>query len=430
MLRQKIYTDRNELDDFLSLSPAATLNKDIYEVLLSLRKPSIEGHRLKRLKSPTLCIFNEAYYQCTKLFLDKHPEEDFLSNYYDDAHAHLGCTDSTDVVFSIVFVLLSVMANKTVKSEFFLQIILEQLSSSPYFPPFSSIANHYRDNDVSFPLSFPPCPIDISDPRSLDWAKITHNFNSKIIDEAIQLSSNEESQHAILDAICAQYRRSHLNLENNSLDNAFASLRAAIVSRFSSALPSDKEHCFQTINHTLISQRTALERDYASVCQQYRYVLDENLSLKKNKCTISELLAIAREHRSNDLFEVLRLFASNISDLPERIKIEQEIAANRDSNAQTFSSSVFLNNAPGFKTNFERLINCICELGFFRNKFGQNASKMDVFDAMGIATHSDLKRYSKTLSNSRAAAKADCQNELAIFHALTDKQKEICGLIS
>ena len=426
MLREKIFTDRNDIDDFLLSSPCATLNKSIYDAFLTLREPDLSNNR-QRLRCPALVIFNEAYYQCTKLQIDKHPEEDFTTNYFEDARENLDCHAAAETVFSIVFVLLSLMSNKTVKTENFRQIILKHLSSSAYFTVFASIIDDFRG--IPFPLSFQPMPIDVSDPIKIDWARITHNFDAQEVAEAIQLADSEEEQHAILDAIEMQLRLAHPCNGNGPYEAVITSLRTSIVARFSAASPDFKKENWEGINQVLVNQKNAVDKDFAELSKKYRELLNENQALKKEQFIYDELLKIAREYHTNNIYQILRIFASKYANPTERIKIEEELAADPNSDAVLFTSPIFLNKAKGYKTNFQRVINCFCELEFFHDEFGKPIPKVEVFNTFGIVTHSELKEGTKRLSNRRNEAKADCRSELAIFDAMTLKQKEICELL-
>jgi len=430
MLREKIYCDRKDLDDFLLLSPAAALNQSIYDVMLSVREPDPEQNRLHRLNAPALQLFNEAYYQCTKLHIDKHPEEDIRTNYYVDARENLGCTIAAEVVFSMVFALLSTMKNRTVKTENFAQIIKEDFShKSPYFSSFVSIVKQYKSKGISFPLSFYPSPINVGYPDQIDWAHITHNFTPSLIAEAVMLANNEEGQHAILDAIESQLKQSHPFAERNPLDAAFASLRAAIVARFPKENRGYKKEECLAINHSLVSQKREVEDAFADLSQKYRDVLNENQHLKQNQFTITALLQIAREKGISDIYQVLRIFTSGISNLPERVKAEQELASGSDI-SEPFASEIYLNPKRGTKINIERIIDSTWGLGFYVDKDGRPATQKQVFSAFGQFLNADLSNYAAALSEGRSRTDADCRSELAIFQAMLDRQKEINGLSS
>ena len=427
MLREKIYCDRKELDDFLLLSPAAALNQSIYDALIPLREPKPDSNRFHRLNVPALQLFNEAYYQCTKLQSDKHPEEDIYTNYYVDARENLGSTEAAEVVFSIVFVLLSCMAIRTVKTGYFAQLISERLNKSPYFGLFTPIVKQYQSKGHSFPLSFSPMPLDVRFSDRIDWASITQNFNPKLIDEAVQLSDKEDGQHAILDAIESQFRQAHLYDENTTLDAAFASLRAAIIARFPKGSRGlKKEECL-AINSSLISQKKEVEQAFADLTIKYHDLASENQQLRQNQFTVTALLQIARDKGISDLYQVLTVFASGIADLPARIKAEQEIAAIPKA-PEPFASEIYLNPAKGTKLNIERIIDCTWALGFYKDARGEQATQKKVFEAFSRLLNSDLSNFAGALSEGRSRANNDCSNELAIFEAMLNRQKKINGL--
>ena len=431
MLREKIYCDRKELDDFLLLLPSATLNKSIYDTLLAVREPDPEHDRPHRLNVPALQIFNEAYYQCIKLHIDKHPEEDIYNNYFIDARENLGSTIAAEVVFSIVFVLLSSMASRTVKTENFAQIIRERLTpKSAYFGLFVPIAEHFNSIGLAFPLTFIPEPIDVKLPGKLNWASITHDYNPQLVAEAVLLAPNEDGQHAILDAIETQYKLSHPFNENDIHDQSFASLRDAIVARFpKDAQGFKKEDCL-AINTSLIAQKEEVEKAFADLSRKYRDLLTDNQELKKNQFTIDALLQIAYERKTRDIYLVLGIFAAGISDLPSRVKAEQEIADNTPEPVEPYTSDIYLNPEKGMKLDMERIINVAWKLGFFVDSKNKPAKKYKVFHAFGSFLNSDLSNYESSLSEGRSRANSDCDNELAIFNAMLNKQKEINGLSS
>ena len=425
MLREKIYCDRKELDDFLLLSPAAALNQSIYDALIPLREP--DSNRPHRLNAPALQLFNEAYYQCTKLQSDKHPEEDIYTNYFVDARENLGSTEAAEVAFSIVFVLLSCMSIRTVKTGYFAQLISERLNKSPYFSLFTPIIEQYQSKGHSFPLSFSPMPLDVRFPDRIDWASITQDFNPNLIAEAVLLSDKEDGQHAILDAIEGQLRQSHPFDNDSPLDAAFASLRAAIIARFPKGSRGFKKEDCLAINSSLISQKKEVEEAYANLSVKYRDLVTENQQLRQNQFTVTELLQIARDKDINNIYQVLSVFAAGIADLPARIKIEQEIASTPKA-PEPFASEIYLNPKKGMKLNIERIIDCTWALDFYADKDGRPVTQKQVFEAFSRLLNSDLSNFAGALSEGRNRANDDCANELAVFNAMLNRQKKINGL--
>ena len=89
------------------------------------------------------------------------------------------------------------------------------------------------------------------------------------------------------------------------------------------------------------------------------------------------------------------------------------------------NSNLHLSNKKGFKVNFIRVINCLFELSFFSDKQGGNITKKEVFDIVGNAVNQDLSAFQNYLSTTKAAAKSDMKNTLAIFELMLAKQLEI-----
>jgi hypothetical protein len=96
---------------------------------------------------------------------------------------------------------------------------------------------------------------------------------------------------------------------------------------------------------------------------------------------------------------------------------EQEIAK--------ISSNLFLSFKKGTKVNFLRIINCMCELGFFADKNGNSISKKEVFSIVGQSINQDLSSFHNDLSSAKAAANSDMKSAFAIFELMHTKQQEI-----
>ena len=97
----------------------------------------------------------------------------------------------------------------------------------------------------------------------------------------------------------------------------------------------------------------------------------------------------------------------------------------QQSEQKTIGSNLHLSTKKGFKVNFIRVINCLCELSFFTDKNGNDATKKEVFQIFGNAINQDLTAFQNILSATKSAAKADMKNTLAIFEQLYAKQQEI-----
>ena len=89
------------------------------------------------------------------------------------------------------------------------------------------------------------------------------------------------------------------------------------------------------------------------------------------------------------------------------------------------NSNLQLSTKKGFKVNFIRVINCLCELSFFTDKKGNDTTKKDVFDTFGRAINQDLSTFHNDLSANKAAANSDMRNTFVVFEQMYAKQQEI-----
>jgi len=97
---------------------------------------------------------------------------------------------------------------------------------------------------------------------------------------------------------------------------------------------------------------------------------------------------------------------------------EQETAAPSNGSLQ-------LSAKKGFKVNFIRVINCLCELSFFTDKNGNDITKKEVFNILGNTINQDLSTFHNDLSATKAAANSDMKNTLVIFEQMYATQQKI-----
>ena len=101
------------------------------------------------------------------------------------------------------------------------------------------------------------------------------------------------------------------------------------------------------------------------------------------------------------------------------------LAADVDvSYSQATNSRVFLNQQRGYKINFIRVINCLYELGFFKDKQQNAISKIEVMRTLGAVVNLDLSDYDKDLSRSLTDS-TTLEKHLKIFKDMKDKMESI-----
>jgi hypothetical protein len=72
------------------------------------------------------------------------------------------------------------------------------------------------------------------------------------------------------------------------------------------------------------------------------------------------------------------------------IKRKIELLKLAEQEAVNITSSLYLSITKGVKVNFLRIINCMCELGFFADKNGNDITKKEVFSVVGQSINQDL----------------------------------------
>lgn len=170
------------------------------------------------------------------------------------------------------------------------------------------------------------------------------------------------------------------------------------------------------------------------------YQIYDEIRCKKSK--ISEVRAYLKEEQSQYIerksilgyalvivTNLIKEFSSNDSTMDrvsnEMSKVQFNIGINIPT-ADIIEPSIQLNSSRGLKLNFIRVINILCELGFFCNSSIQtSATKKSVFTAFGKLLDCNLTDFQKQLSTAKMSAKADNKSQLKIFDDMLAKQREI-----
>ena len=200
--KELVYKDRMTIDEFIDDDE---LNNDIYEVLLQVREPDSTLGRYV-LKIPPVLVFNEAYYQATKAMHDKHPEEDFYSDYFYDAKSHLVRAYETDLILSITYVLVAAQADITRAQKRFLTCVENKIKDDKwYFPYFKQLVQKYADEGKTFHTQFEFAELDLSRLELINWKDETNQYNTLNIQAFVDFYDKTEDKLAVLDCIERHY---------------------------------------------------------------------------------------------------------------------------------------------------------------------------------------------------------------------------------
>ena len=201
--RTLIYRDRKELDEFLKDNE---LNNMLYDVFLVVKDSYYN------LKISAEAIFNEVYYQCTRLMLDPHPEAR-VWDYLNDAKDNTGWRYTSDLVFSMVYAVLSLQQEVNLPIQRFLRILKGKNLNQCYFPYFEDMVvgmsgldyeGEVYEEPKRFKSDFTPCPEPperLSAYKPFIWSEVTNDYDQEQIRLVVNLWSKKEDKITVLKMI-------------------------------------------------------------------------------------------------------------------------------------------------------------------------------------------------------------------------------------
>lgn len=195
--RPFIHRERTDIDAYLEESQ---LWVDLYGLFINIKDNSYY------LKVPSVKMFNEVHYQCVRLMLDRHPEEDIWGNYLNPAKESLGWRYASDLCFSLVYAVLSLVKDPPPQIPRFLRLLKEKKMKTEecYFPYCENFVSNTRDRN--YEISLKPCPekpdrIYYVYGSTFSWQEATCDFDQERIRAIVRLWETKEEQLEILNII-------------------------------------------------------------------------------------------------------------------------------------------------------------------------------------------------------------------------------------
>ena len=197
--RTFIYRDRKELDEFLKDNE---LNEALYDVFLEVKDSYYN------LKISAETIFNEVYYQCTRLMLDPHPEAR-VWDYLNDAKGNTGWRYTSDLVFSMVYAVFSVQPRLPLSIKRFLRCLEGKNLNECYFPAFRKMVDSWGDIENGWIVGYskyhqsdftpsPELPERLFSHKPFIWSEVTEDYCQERIRMIVNLWSSEKDKLAVL----------------------------------------------------------------------------------------------------------------------------------------------------------------------------------------------------------------------------------------
>ena len=184
--RALLWTDIESMDEFLK----APVNQEMYDLFLKIKQRTM---LLKNSDYAVIKIFNEVYYQCTRIVYEQEPNIR-LKDYITDIKSNMGTYNHARVIYGLIFFLFSRRKNNTLIekqycSSFFLHFcmcddkaIKGSFNSESYDP----------ENKYSVDLSPRPNPTSQLDKFFIHWKDVTNDFNKESIVSVCKLYSDIE----------------------------------------------------------------------------------------------------------------------------------------------------------------------------------------------------------------------------------------------
>jgi hypothetical protein len=97
--RALLWTDIESMDEFLK----APVNQEMYDLFLKIKQRTM---LLKNSDYAVIKIFNEVYYQCTRIVYEQEPNIR-LKDYITDIKSNMGTYNHARVIYGLIFFLFS-----------------------------------------------------------------------------------------------------------------------------------------------------------------------------------------------------------------------------------------------------------------------------------------------------------------------------------
>lgn len=210
--RKLLFHGQQEVTDYLRNSP---LNRFLYKRLLGILAAS-------GIEVPVVTLFNEIYYQCVRVNYDVDPGVDPERRYWAEEESWLHSSDGAQLVFCVVWALLSIKRERPFHEECFLSVLAPYLRNSAFCHFAEELALELHESTLSVPDRFPvmTCPVSeivpefsltkeqdksfwgyndpsraiIMDAWRYTWTNVTCNYAHSVIEKYVRLYPDQDDQ--------------------------------------------------------------------------------------------------------------------------------------------------------------------------------------------------------------------------------------------
>lgn len=179
--RLMIWTDKAALDEFLE----DPLGNKLYDLYREMLRSSYSNflYKIQPLK-----LFNEAFYQSTRIVYEKNPDAT-VREYSDEIKANLGQKNACEVVLRFVLYILLVQEDQSREIIRITDLLRNRFRTPLEIDVVDSVVDVLKDSlqGKNVRLSPNPSPVEYINNVVIDWHKITEGFSIRAIEELLIL---------------------------------------------------------------------------------------------------------------------------------------------------------------------------------------------------------------------------------------------------
>lgn len=220
--RKLIYCGYVDLNNYLVNSPT---NRYIYNLMIDI----LPKHQIE---VPIVTLFNEVYYQCTRVQFDGNPGDNVKNRYLEEEVSWLGSPKAALLVFCLMWALVKRKKQSLFNDDCFLKQITPLIENSEFMPYATELFNYMESECLVSPYQFDPMPCPVTEiPMRIDreyhasnklwgkvkaflgasdqnsdtgynpWRLVTDNFSENTIRWYVSLYTDNEDQLQLLERI-------------------------------------------------------------------------------------------------------------------------------------------------------------------------------------------------------------------------------------
>ena len=187
--RQLLWTDQSYFGTFIKMEPLTT---EFHKTLGML--PEIP---FVKEVSDEVVIFNEVYYQVTKM-LYEHPKAKDLYAYVTEIKADTGWNYSTELVLTMAYFIVALIKEPVRPLDtYFMKAVKKRILDSPYWSSFDHLYYTLDKKNKHITYSFKPSPVSGQKLKKMgyvNWDEVTRHFDKKCINQTVNLWESEEDR--------------------------------------------------------------------------------------------------------------------------------------------------------------------------------------------------------------------------------------------